>query len=80
MRTTYRTIMAYGLLTYRPRLVLPLTNRHRQLRLTWCQKRAHWNQEWDNDGRRRVRRRREERRQLQFCVERETALTRGVMV
>nr|CAH7756462.1 unnamed protein product [Callosobruchus chinensis] len=27
--------------------VIPLTNRHRYLRLTWCQKYALWNQEWD---------------------------------
>nr|CAH7745637.1 unnamed protein product [Callosobruchus chinensis] len=37
MRTTNRRIRAYGLLSYRPRVVLPLANRHRQLQLTWCQ-------------------------------------------
>lgn len=69
MRSIYRRIRTYGLQSYRPRLVLPLTNRHRQLRLAWCEERAHWNQKWNrvifsdesrfclwaHDGRRRVR-------------------------
>ncbi|VEN51139.1 unnamed protein product, partial [Callosobruchus maculatus] len=77
-RTIYRTIRTYGLLSCRPRLVLSLTNRYRQLQLTRCQKRALWNEVWDyiifSDEPRRG-----ERRQLQFRVDRETALTRGVM-
>nr|CAH7712141.1 unnamed protein product [Callosobruchus chinensis] len=39
MRTIYRKIRTYGLLSYRPRLTLLLT---------WCQERAHWNQEWNH--------------------------------
>lgn len=94
IRTVYRRIRSFGLQSYRPRLILPLTQRHRDARLQWCQERAQWDQEWNrvvfsdesrfclwaHDGRRRVRRRRGERREVQYCLERETALTRGVTV
>lgn len=94
MASVYRRIRSFGLRSYRPFLTLPLTPNHRARRLDWCNARVHWTQEWHrvvfsdesrfslwaHDGRRRVRRFRGERRNLQLVVERHTALTRGVMV
>lgn len=75
LRTVYRRIRTFGLLSYRPHLVLPLTALHHQQRLDWCTERLQWNLEWHrvvfsdesrfclgmHDGRMRVRRRRGER-------------------
>jgi hypothetical protein len=94
MRTMYRRIRFFGLLSYRPRLVLPLTAGHRRQRLEWCRERQQWREEWYNmvfsdesrfclgmhDGRRRVRRRRGERPDTEFAVERPIHRTVGVMV
>lgn len=94
MRTLYRRIRAFGLFSYRPRLVLPLTADHCRQRLNWCRERNHWEAEWHNvvfsdesrfclgmhDGRRRVRRRRGERHDIGFVVERHVHRTVGVMV
>lgn len=94
IRTVYRRIRSFGLRSYRPFLCLPLTPRHRTARLEWANDRLHWNEEWNrvvfsdesrfclwcHDGRRMVRRRPGERRNLQFFQQRHTALTRGVMV
>nr|CAH7715352.1 unnamed protein product [Callosobruchus chinensis] len=54
-----------------------MTDRHRQLRLTWCQERACWNQEWIMSFSK-SQAKTWRKRQLQFCVERETALTRAL--
>lgn len=94
MRTVYRRIRSFGMLSCRPHLVLPLTPEHRRNRLQWCRERLQWNQEWNtvvfsdesrfclgmHDGRARVRRRRGERRNPQFSVERHVHRTVGVMV
>ncbi|CAH1964740.1 unnamed protein product [Acanthoscelides obtectus] len=50
--------------------------------LFWCRQRSLWDQEWNSmhDGRARVRRRRGERRNPQFFVERHVHHTVGVMV
>lgn len=94
MRTLYRRIRAFGLFSYRPRLVLPLNPDHCRQRLNWCRERQHWEAEWRNvifsdesrfclgmhDGRRRVRRHRGERRDIGFAVERHVHRTVGVMV
>lgn len=94
VRTVYRRIRSFGLQHYRPHLVLPLTVEHRRQRLQWCRERQHWNVEWHqvvfsdesrfslgaHDGRRRVRRRRGERREPHFDVERHVHRTVGVMV
>lgn len=94
MASVYRRIRSYGLRSYRPFWCLPLTPRHRTRRLEWCNERVNWVQEWHNvvfsdesrfclwahDGRRRVRRLRGERRNLDLALQRHTALTPGVMV
>jgi hypothetical protein len=94
MRTMYRRIRFFGLLSYRPRLVLPLTAGHRRQRWEWCRERQQWREEWHNmvfsdesrfclgmhDGRRRVRRRRGERPDTEFAVERPIHRTVGAMV
>lgn len=94
LRTVYRRIRGFGLQSYRPHLVLPLTAQHRQQRLEWCRLRMHWIVEWYkvvfsdesrfclgmHDGRMRVRRRRGERRDIQFSVERHVHRVVGVMV
>lgn len=94
LRTVYRRIRAWGLQSYRPHLVLPLTVQHRQERLEWCRLRLHWNLEWHrvvfsdesrfclgmHDGRMRVRRRRGERRNVEFSVARHVHQTVGIMV
>ncbi|KAJ3623531.1 hypothetical protein MTP99_019752 [Tenebrio molitor] len=69
MRTIYRRIRSFGLLSYRLHLVLPLTSAgHRRQKLEWCRERQQWRKEWHNmvfsdesrlclgmhDGRRRV--------------------------
>jgi hypothetical protein len=74
--------------------MLPLTAEHRRQRLEWCIERQQWREEWYNmvfsdesrfrlgmhDGRRRVRRRRGERPDSEFAVERPIHRTVGVMV
>lgn len=94
IRTVYRRIRGFGLKSYRPHLVLPLTAQHRQQRLEWCRLRMHWIVEWHkvvfsdesrfclgmHDGRMRVRRRRGERRDIQFSVERHVHRAVGIMV
>lgn len=94
IRTVYRRIRSFGLISYRPLLVLPLTAEHRRQRLEWCRERLQWNIQWQavvfsdesrfclgtHDGRQRVRRRRGERRQMQFAHERDVHRTVGVMV
>lgn len=94
LRTVYRRIRSFGLISYRPHLVLPLTPEHRRHRLEWCRERMLWDQEWNtvvfsdesrfclgmHDGRARVRRRRGERREVQFFMERHVHRTVGVMV
>ncbi|CAH1994372.1 unnamed protein product [Acanthoscelides obtectus] len=83
MRSVYRRMRSFGLFSYRPHWVLPLTREHRRNRLEWCRQRSPWDQEWISivfsdesrfclgmhDGRARVRRRRGERRNPQFFVE-----------
>ena len=85
---------SFGMRSYRPFCCLPLTPRHRASRLEWCRERVNWRQEWQqivftdesrfclwaNDGRRRVRRFRGERRNMDFALPRHTALTQGVMI
>jgi hypothetical protein len=39
MPTIYRRIRSWGLHSYRPHLVLPLTREHRRQRLNWCRER-----------------------------------------
>ena len=92
--SVYRRIRPFGLHSYRPHLVLPLTAEHRRQRLEWCRERLQWDQEWNSvvfsdesrfclgmhDGRQRVRRLRGERRNLAFSVERHVARTVGVMI
>lgn len=94
MSTIYRRIASFGLHAYRPNRRLPLTAPQKAARLAWCQERRNWVDEWNhivfsdesrfclwqNDGRRRVRRYRGERRNLQLAERRHTALTPGVMV
>lgn len=94
VRSVYRRIHSFGLKSYRPFLCLPLTPRHKRSRLEWCNERLQWVDQWKqvvfsdesrfclcaHDGRKMVRRRRGERRNLQFAVDRHTALTRGVML
>lgn len=94
MSTVYRRIRSYGLRSYRPFLCLPLTPLHRLRRLEWSNERVNWAQEWRqivfsdesrfclwaHDGRRRVRRMRGERKNPTLFVERNTALTQGVMI
>ncbi|XP_066254330.1 uncharacterized protein [Euwallacea similis] len=91
IRTIYRRIRSFGLISYRPYLVLPLTLNHRQNRLQWCQERIHGTLEWDNivfsdesrfcfgmhDGRARIRRRRGERWDPQFAIQRHVHQTVG---
>lgn len=90
----YRRIRSFGLRSYRPHLVLPLTAEHRRQRLEWCRERLNWDLEWNtvvfsdesrfclgsHDGRQMVRRLRGERRNPSFSVERHVARTVGVMV
>lgn len=71
-RTIYMRIRSFGLMSYRPHLVLPLTAAHKRQRLVWCRERLQWDEEWHqvvfsdesrfclgmSDGRIRVRRRR----------------------
>ena len=45
MRTAYRRIRSFGLFSYRPHLVLPLTPEHRRQRLEWSRDRLEWNME-----------------------------------
>ena len=94
MSSVYRRIKSYGLHSYRPFLCLPLTPLHCTRRLEWSNERANWMHEWHqivfsdesrfclwaHDGRRRVRRMRGERKNSTFFVERNTALTQGVMI
>lgn len=94
MRTVYRRIRSFGITSYRPQFVLPLTPRHRSDRLAWCRERLNWDYEWNtivfsdesrfslgmHDGRARVRRRRGERRDPQFFGERHVHHTVGIMV
>ncbi|EEZ98274.1 Transposable element Tc3 transposase-like Protein [Tribolium castaneum] len=94
MATVYRRIRSFGLHSYRPHLVLPLTPQQRQHRLDWCRARENWDLEWNSvvfsdesrfclgmhDGRQRVRRVRGERRNVAFSVERPVARTVGVMI
>lgn len=92
MRTLYRRIRAFGLVSYIPRLVLPLTAEHRQ-RLNWCRLKQHWKAEWRNvvfcdelrfclgmhDDRKKVRYHRGEWRDIRLAVERHGQRTVGVM-
>lgn len=94
MGSVYQRIRSFGLRSYRPFLCLPFTAQHRARRLEWCTDRLNWDQEWhqvvfsdesrfclwSHDGRRRVRRLRGERNNMQYAVERHTAITPGVMV
>lgn len=94
MRTIYTRIQSFGLRSYRPHLVLPLTPEHRRQRLEWCRERLGWDLEWNSvvfsdesrfclgmhDGRQRVRRFRGERRNIAFSVERHVARTVGIMI
>jgi hypothetical protein len=89
MSSIYRRIRSFGIRSYRPHLVLPLTPNHRRQRLAWCNERIAWDEQWNSvifsdesrfclgmhDGRRRVR-----RRNFAFSVERHLARTVGVMV
>ena len=54
MRTIYRRIRSFGLFSYRPHLVIPLTPEHRRQRLNWCRQRQHWDREWNGGLHRRV--------------------------
>jgi hypothetical protein len=81
MKTIYRRIRSFGLLSYRPRLVLDIVVKD-------------WTEEWHNmvftdesrfclgmhNGRRQVRRRRGERPDIEFAFERPVHRTVGVMV
>jgi hypothetical protein len=94
MPTIYRRIRSWGLHSYRPHLVLPLTREHRRQRLDWCRERINWDREWNvvvfsdesrfclgmHDGRQRVRRLRGERRNPAYSVERHVTCTVGVMI
>lgn len=94
MRTVYRRIRSFGLFSFRPHWVLPLTPEHRRQRLEWCRARQEWGAEWNaivfsdesrfclgmHDGRARVRRYRGERRNPQFFMERHVNQVVGVMV
>jgi hypothetical protein len=94
MSSIYRRIRSFGIRSYRPHLVLPLTPNHRRQRLAWCNERIAWDEQWNSvifsdesrfclgmhDGRRRVRRLRGERRNFAFSIERPVARTVGVMV
>lgn len=94
MRSVYTRIRSFGLRSYRPHLVLPLTAEHRRQRLLWCRERQNWDAEWNSlifsdesrftlgmhDGRMMVRRRRGERRHMQYAVERHVHRVVGVMV
>ncbi|CAH2010627.1 unnamed protein product [Acanthoscelides obtectus] len=39
---------SFGLFSYRPHWVLPLTREHRRNRLEWCRQRSLWDQEWNS--------------------------------
>lgn len=93
-RTVRRRLQQHGLSARRPWLRLPLTLRHRQERLQWCDQRRTWTREWhhviftdesrfciqDHDGRIRVWRHRGERA-LPACIgHRHTGPSAGVMV
>jgi transposase len=94
MSLIYRRIRSFGIRSYRPHLVLPLTPNHRRQRLAWCNERIAWDEQWNSvifsdesrfclgmhDGRRRMRRLRGERRNFAFSIERPVARTVGVMV
>ena len=94
MRTIYPRIRSFGLCSYRPLRVLPLTTAHRRQRQEWCRQCQHWKAEWQHvvfsgesrfclgmsDGRRMVRRRCGERREIDFAVERHIYHTRAVIV
>ncbi|RZC34962.1 HTH 38 domain containing protein, partial [Asbolus verrucosus] len=91
MDTVYRHIRSFGLVLYRRHFVLLLTPKYR---LAWCRERRYWNREWNmvffsdefrfcfgmHDRRAMVRRRRGERRDPQFSVERHVQRTVGVMM
>lgn len=94
LRTVYHRLRTMGLRSYRPHLVLPLTENHRRQRRDWCVERQQWNDEWNHiafsdesrfclgghDGRQRIRRMRGERRRLDLAIERHVHRTLGVMV
>lgn len=94
MRSVYYRIRSFVLKTYHPHFVLPLTPAHKRQRLEWCRERSGWDKEWNtvafsdelrfclsmHDGRMLVRRRRRERRNPQFAVERHVHRTVGLMV
>lgn len=94
MRTVYRRIHSFKLFSYRPHFRLPLTREHMRARLEWCIERDQWGEGWNHvifsdesrfclwksDGRLRVRRRRNDRRDLASVQRRHTGLTPGVMV
>ncbi|CAH1993234.1 unnamed protein product [Acanthoscelides obtectus] len=76
---------SFGLFSYRPHWVLPLTREHGRNRLEWYRQRIVFSDESRfclgmHDGRARVRRRRGERRNPQFFVERHVRHTVEVMV
>lgn len=94
-QTISRRLAEANLQSKRPFRVLPLTPKHRRLRLQWCQARATWNAtDWQNvvfsdesrfvlgtdDNRVRVWRRPGERYNSTHAVARHTARTAGVMV
>ncbi|GFV03840.1 transposable element Tc1 transposase [Trichonephila clavipes] len=94
-QTIYRHLAEANLKSKRPFRALPLTPKHRQLRLQWCQARSMWNVTdwqtvvfsdesrfvlWTDDNRVRVRRRPGKRHNSPHTVQRHTARTAGVMV
>jgi hypothetical protein len=84
MPTIYHRIRSWGLHSYRPHLVLPLTCELRRQRLDWCRERINWDAEWNvvvfsdefrfylgmHDGRQRGRRLGGERHNAAYSVER----------
>ena len=94
VRRIRHRLSEFGLHARRALLRLPLTARHRSLRLAWCRERRLWNNEWDkivfsdesrfclyqNDSRVLVRRRRGERGNVACIRTRHTAPTQGIMV
>ncbi|CAH1366604.1 unnamed protein product, partial [Tenebrio molitor] len=45
MSSIYRRIRSFGIRSYRPHLVLPLTPNHRRQRLAWCNERIAWDEQ-----------------------------------
>jgi hypothetical protein len=48
MSSIYRRIKSFGIRSYRPHLVLPLTPNHRRQRLAWCSERIAWDEQWNS--------------------------------